>query len=172
MGAAGIDKQQAAADKLGLSVAQLRQQLGGMDENTGESLNATLIWLEKDGTVYDTDETQHGFYIADNPDIFGVSSAFIEKVLKKYGEEYDDASAVICEEAFKKKWMRVVKVPWRNKILVEGQEPTKAQLRVLEDWYFEDKNTDVIWQRWVSSKFGPPQPVTLFSSKNVLETTK
>ena len=63
--------------------------------------------------------------------------------------------------------MRVVKIPWNNKIMVEGQEPTRAQLRVLEDWFFEDKSKDIIWQRWVSSKFGPPQPITLFSPENV-----
>lgn len=34
MGAAGLDKQQAAADKLGMSVAQLRQILGRTDEDS------------------------------------------------------------------------------------------------------------------------------------------
>jgi len=149
----------------------VRQMMGDVNESYNlietESLGATLIWLEKDGTVYDTDEIQHGFYIADNPGRFDISHNFVQKVLKKFGEEYDDASAALCEEAFKRGWMRVVKVPWNKKIFVEGNEPTKAQKQVLENWFFEDKSWNIIWQRWVSSKFGPPRPIALFSPENI-----
>ena len=71
----------------------------------------------------------------------------------------------MCEQAFAKGWMRVVKVPWNNKIFVEENEPTKAQKQVLEDWFFEDKSKDIIWQRWVSSKFGPSKPIVLFPAE-------
>lgn len=129
-----------------------------------ESLNAVLIWLEKDGSVYDTNDTQHGLYIVDNSSLFGVNYAFAKKIFDKYGDDgIDDAAAIMCEEAFKKGWMRVVKVPWNNKIFVEGNEPTKAQKQILEDWFFEDKSREIIWQRWVSSKFGPHNPIVLFS---------
>jgi len=133
-----------------------------------EVADATLIWLEKDGTVYDTENTQHGIYVADNSSLFGVNYAFAEKIFDKYGDDgIDDAAAIMCEQAFKKGWMRVVKVPWNNKIFVEGNCPTKAQRQVLEDWFFEDKSKSIIWQRWVSSKFGPPRPITLFSQENI-----
>lgn len=134
-----------------------------------ESLDATLIWLEKDGTVYNTNDTQHGLYVADNHGIFGVSNTLVQRVFKNANTDerfdFDEASAIMCEQAFAKGWLRVVKVPWNKKIFVEGNEPTKAQRQVLEDWFFEDKNNDVIWQRWVSWKFGPPRPIVLFSSE-------
>jgi hypothetical protein len=157
------------ADSMGITTVQLHQKLGSLDENTDYSINAILIWLEKDGTIYNTDDTQHGIYVADNPDMFGVSNDFTQKVFKKFGKDYDGAADIMCEQAFKKKWMRVVKIPWRNKIMVEGQEPTKEQRRVLENWFFEDKSKTIIWQQWVSSKFGPPHPVILFSSETTNE---
>lgn len=132
-----------------------------------ESLNATLIWLEKDGTVYDTNDMQHGLYVADNHGLFDVNNTLVQRVFKNANTDekfdFDEAAAIMCEEAFKKGWMRVIKVPWNNKIFVEGNEPTKAQKQVLEDWFFEDKSREIIWQRWVSSKFGPLRPITLFS---------
>ena len=132
-----------------------------------EHVNATLIWMDKDGDVYDTNDMQHGLYVADNNKLFGVNSALVQKVFKnaKTDEkfDFDEAAAIMCEQAFMKGWMRVVKVPWNNKIFVEGNEPTKMQKQVLEDWYFEDKSKSIIWQRWVSSKFGPLRPTTLFS---------
>ena len=138
-----------------------------------ESLNATLIWLDKNGTVYNTNDTQHGIYVADNHGLFGVSNALVKKVFKNANTDenfdFDEAAALMCEQAFAKGWMRVVKVPWNNKIFVEGNEPTKAQKQVLEDWYFEDKSNSIIWQRWVSSKFGPSQPITLFSPESVTD---
>jgi len=79
--------------------------------------------------------------------------------------DFDEAAATMCEQAFSNGWLRVVKVPWNNKIFVEGNEPTKAQKQVLEDWFFEDKSKDIIWQRWVSSKFGPSKPIVLFSAE-------
>ena len=131
-----------------------------------QSFDAILIWLEKDGTVYNTDNTQHGIYVADNASLFGVSNALVQKVFKNARTDekfnFDEAAAIMCEQAFLKGWMRVVKIPWNKQIFVEGNEPTKAQKRVLEDWYFEDKSYSVIWQRWVSSKFGPLRPITLF----------
>jgi len=138
-------------------------------ESLDASLNATLLWLESDGSVYDTDHTQHGLYVADNNTLFGVDYALVQKVFKRARTDerfdYDEASAIMCEQAFMKGWMRVVKVPWNNKIFVEGNEPTKAQKQVLEDWFFEDKSKTIIWQRWVSSKFGPSKPIVLFSSE-------
>jgi hypothetical protein len=128
-----------------------------------DDINATLIWLERDGTVYDTDDVQHGIYVANNNSLFGVSNALVKRVFKEPVEDYDDAAAIMCEQAFGKGWLRVIKVPWNNKIFVEGNEPTKAQKQVLENWYFEDKGKSIIWQRWVSSKFGPPRPIILFS---------
>ena len=142
--------------------------LRNLIENT--SINATLIWLKNDGTIYDTNDMQHGLYIAEHCGLFGVSNALVQKVFKNANTDenfdFDDASAVMCEQAFAKKWMRIVKVPWNNKIFVEGNEPTRAQKKVLEDWYFEDKSKSIIWQRWVSSKFGPPRPVILFHPEN------
>ena len=140
-----------------------------LSENTLKNvtqINAILIWLDKDGTVYDTNDTQHGLYVADNNSLFGVDNALVKRVFKNANTDksfdFDEASAAMCEQAFAEGWMRVVKVPWNNKIFVEGNEPTKAQKQVLEDWYFEDKSKSIIWQRWVSSKFGPIRPITLF----------
>ena len=152
--------------KLKLLIPEVVRQMVG---ETNASLNATLSWLDKDGTIYNTDDMQHGLYVADHPDLFGVSNDFVRKVLKKFGEDYDGAAAIMCEKAFQNKWMRVVKVPWSKKIFIEGNEPTKAQKQVLEDWYFEDKSRSIIWQRWVSSKFGPLRPVTLFPPENVTD---
>ena len=47
-----------------------------------ETFNATLIWLEKDGTVYNTNDTQHGLYVADNCGVFGVNKSLVQKVFK------------------------------------------------------------------------------------------
>ena len=131
-------------------------------------LIATLIWLEKDGTVYDTNDTQHGLYVADNHGLFGVNDALVRKVFKNANTDenfdIDLAAAIMCEQAFSKGWLRVVKIPWNNKIFVEGNEPTTAQKQVLEDWFIKDKSKDIIWHRWVSSKFGPSKPIVLFSS--------
>jgi hypothetical protein len=133
---------------------------------TDDAFNATLIWLDKNGTVYNTDNTQHGLYVADNHSLFGVSNALVKNLFKNTNTDerfdFDEAAAIMCEQAFARGWLRVVKVPRNNKIFVEGNEPTKAQRRVLEDWYFEDKDKSIIWQRWVSSKFGPSKPTVLF----------
>ena len=134
-------------------------------ESTYDDLNATLIWLENDGTIYNTDYTQHGLYVADNASLFGINYNKAKKVFDKHGDDIDDACAIMCEWVFAKGWMRVVKVPWNKKIFVEGNEPTKAQKIVLEDWWFEDKSWDIVWQRWVSSSFGPPRPTTLFAAE-------
>ncbi len=131
-----------------------------------KSLNAVLIWLNPDGTVYNTNDTQHGIYVADNASLFGVNYAAAQKIFDKFGDNgIDEAAAIMCEQAFKKGWLRVVKVPWNKKIFVEGNEATKAQKQVLEDWFFEDKSVDIIWQRWVSSQFGPSKPIVLFSAE-------
>ena len=153
----------------------VRPVMGNIKESSNltehDSLNATLIWMDKNGVGYNTNDTQHGLYVADNHSLFGVSNALVQKVFKNANTyesfDFDEAAAIMCEQAFMKGWLRVVKVPWNKKIFVEGNEPTKAQKQVLEDWYFEDKSKDVIWQRWVSSKFGPLQPITLFSAENI-----
>jgi hypothetical protein len=166
----GHDYLQKLSDNMGISVVQLRQMLGSLDENIDYSVNATLIWLEKDGTIHDTNDTQHGIYVADNPNMFGVNPNFAKKIFDRYGDNgIDDAAAIMCEQAFRKGWLRIVKVPWNNKIFVEGNDPTKAQKQVLEDWYFEDKSKTIIWQRWVSSKFGPPRPIILFPPETINE---
>ena len=139
----------------------------GLTEN--ESINATLIWLDIDGTLYNTNDIQHGLYVADNHGLFSVSNSLVKKIFKNANTDekfdFDEAAAIMCEQAFAKGWLRVVKVPWNNKIFVEGNEPTKAQKQILEDWFFEDKSNDIIWQRWVSSKFGPSKPIILFHAE-------
>ena len=134
--------------------------------------NATLIWLRKDGTLFDTNEVQHGFYIADHAELFGIDSAYIDRLYKKHDktEDYDNFSAILCEKAFAKGWLRCVKIPWNKKVMVEGVEPSRAQRVVLEDWHFEHPDWRIVWERWVSSKFGPPSAVTLFGPEDTVES--
>jgi hypothetical protein len=124
--------------------------------------NAALYWMERDGTVHDTEYTQHGLWVADNASLFGLSLDYVRKVFDKHGDDdIDGAAAVMCEHAFKRGWLRCLKVPWNSKILVEGPEPSRSQRQVLEDWHFEH-GWPVLWYRWVSSKFGPSRDTILF----------
>ena len=134
--------------------------------------NAKLFWLESDGTLHDTEYTQHGLYVSDHPQTFGVSQALVKKLFKGAATDenfdFDEAAALMCEEAFKRKWVRLLKVPWKKKILVEGQELTRSQRAVVEDMWFEDRSWEVIWYRWVSSKYGPSKDTVLFTAEDEL----
>ena len=133
--------------------------------------NAQLFWMEKDGTLHDTDYTQHGLYVADHASLFGVSQKLVDTTFKgaRTDENFDidAAAAVMCEEAFKRGWVRLLKVPWSNKIFLEGQELTRAQRSVVEGlWFDSEKTVDVVWYRWVSSKYGPAKDTVLFAAES------
>lgn len=135
--------------------------------------NAQLFWLDKDGTLHDTDYTQHGLYVADHPSLFGVPQKLVDATFKgartDENFDFDAAAAVMCEEAFKRKWVRLLKVPWSKKIFLEGQELTRAQRTTVEDlWFDSEKAVDVVWYRWVSSNYGPAKDTVLYAAESTV----